>query len=81
MAQPMTGLIGWIERNSDRLYLSIVIVAEVEASIANARRQSLLSRGHDRRSNRRRHNQRDAGPVRLNPDFSARCYGLGSTRN
>ena len=34
----MPGLVGWMERNSARLYLSVVTVAEVEEGIAKARR-------------------------------------------
>jgi predicted nucleic acid-binding protein len=37
--QPMPDLIGWMERNSERLYLSVITVAEVEDGIAKARRQ------------------------------------------
>jgi len=37
-AQPAPELAGWMERNSERLYLSAITVAEVEDGIAKARR-------------------------------------------
>src|SRR4051794_15104608 len=33
-------LVGWMERNSDRLYLSVITVAEVEDGMAKARREA-----------------------------------------
>src|SRR3954454_3033291 len=33
-------LVGWMERNSARLYLSVITVAEVEDGIAKARREA-----------------------------------------
>ncbi len=39
-AQPSPDLVGWMERNSKRLYLSVITVAEVEDGIAKARRES-----------------------------------------
>jgi toxin FitB len=44
MAQPLPSLIGWMERNSDRLYLSVITVAEIEEGIAKARRQGAASK-------------------------------------
>ena len=38
-AQPAPNLLDWLERNSDRLFLSVITVAEVENGIAKARRQ------------------------------------------
>jgi toxin FitB len=38
-AEPAVALAGWMERNSDRLYLSVITVAEVEDGIAKARRE------------------------------------------
>lgn len=38
-AQPSPDLVGWMERNSKRLYLSVITVAEVEDGIAKARRE------------------------------------------
>ncbi len=38
-AAPQSNLIGWMERNSQRLYLSAITVAEVEDGIAKARRE------------------------------------------
>lgn len=38
-AKPMPDLVGWMERNSERLYLSVITVAEVEDGIAKARRE------------------------------------------
>ena len=38
-ARAMTGLVQWMDRNSARLYLSVITVAEVEDGIAKARRQ------------------------------------------
>ena len=38
-AQPVPGLNDWMERHSERLYLSVITVAEVEEGIAKARRQ------------------------------------------
>ncbi len=38
-AKPMLDLVGWMERNSERLYLSVITVAEVEDGIAKARRE------------------------------------------
>jgi len=38
-AQAIPDLIAWMERNSERLYLSAITVAEVEDGIAKARRQ------------------------------------------
>lgn len=46
-AKPMPGLAGWMERNSERLYLSVITVAEVEDGIAKARREG-ASRKADR---------------------------------
>jgi predicted nucleic acid-binding protein len=37
--QPMPELVGWMERNSRLLYLSVVTVAEIEDGIAKARRE------------------------------------------
>jgi predicted nucleic acid-binding protein len=37
-ARPATDLITWMGRNSERLYLSVITVAEVEDGIAKARR-------------------------------------------
>ena len=39
-AQPATDLVSWMERNSERLYLSVITVAEVEDGIAKARREA-----------------------------------------
>ena len=39
-AHPATDLVGWMERNSERLYLSVITVAEVEGGIAKARREA-----------------------------------------
>jgi len=39
-AQPAPELVSWMERNSERLYLSVITVAEVEDGIAKARRQN-----------------------------------------
>lgn len=36
--RPATGLVGWMERNSERLYLSVITVAELEDGIAKASR-------------------------------------------
>ena len=38
-AQSAPELAGWMERNSERLYLSVITVAEVEDGIAKARRE------------------------------------------
>jgi len=38
--RPATDLVGWMERNSERLYLSVITVAEVEDGIAKARREA-----------------------------------------
>ena len=38
-AVPSPGLTTWMERNSDRLFLSVITVAEVEDGIAKARRE------------------------------------------
>lgn len=38
-ARSAPDLAGWMERNSERLYLSVVTVAEVEDGIAKARRE------------------------------------------
>ena len=38
-AQPAPDLVGWMERNSEHLYLSVVTIAEVEDGIAKARRE------------------------------------------
>jgi toxin FitB len=46
-AMPQSDLIGWMERNSQRLYLSVITVAEVEDGIAKARREG-ASRKADR---------------------------------
>ena len=46
-AQPASGLVGWMERNSLALYLSVITVAEVEDGIAKARRE-----GADRKADR-----------------------------
>lgn len=35
----MLDLVGWMERNSERLYLSVITVGEVEDGIAKARRE------------------------------------------
>jgi predicted nucleic acid-binding protein len=37
---PTTDLVGWMERNSERLYLSAITVAEVENGITIARREA-----------------------------------------
>ena len=37
---PANELVGWMERNSGRLYLSVITVAEVEDGIAKARREA-----------------------------------------
>jgi toxin FitB len=39
-SQAAPALIGWMEENTSRLYLSVITVAEVEAGIAKARRQN-----------------------------------------
>ena len=39
-AVPRADLAGWMERNSDHLYLSVITVAEVEDGIAKARREA-----------------------------------------
>ena len=39
-ARPAIGLTSWMERNSERLYLSVITVAEVENGIAKARREA-----------------------------------------
>ena len=39
-ARPAADLVGWMERNSERLYLSMITVAEVEDGIAKARREA-----------------------------------------
>lgn len=41
-AKPTPDLAGWMERNSERLYLSVITVAEVEDGIAKARREGAL---------------------------------------
>ena len=38
--KPATDLAGWMERNSERLYLSVITVAEVEDGIAKTRREA-----------------------------------------
>lgn len=38
-ARPAPDLTGWMDRNSEQLYLSVVTVAEVEDGIAKARRE------------------------------------------
>lgn len=38
-AQPIPELIKWMDRNSDRLYLSVVTIAEIEDGIAKSRRE------------------------------------------
>ncbi len=38
-ARPAAGLTAWMDRNSSRLYLSVVTVAEIEDGIAKARRE------------------------------------------
>jgi predicted nucleic acid-binding protein len=38
-AMAQTELIDWMERNTDRLYLSVVTIAEIEDGIAKARRE------------------------------------------
>jgi predicted nucleic acid-binding protein len=38
--QPSADLIGWMKRNTERLYLSVITIAEVEDGIAKARRQA-----------------------------------------
>lgn len=43
--QPVPGLMAWMERNSERLYLSAITVAEVGDGIAKARREA-ASRGY-----------------------------------
>lgn len=45
--QPAPRLAGWMERNSERLYLSVITVAEVEDGIAKVRREG-ASRKADR---------------------------------
>ena len=39
-ATPAASLVAWMERNSERLYLSVITVAEVEDGIAKARREA-----------------------------------------
>ena len=48
-AQPAPDLVGWMERNSEHLYLSVVTIAEVEDGIAKARREG-ATRKADRRA-------------------------------
>jgi len=38
--RPAISLVAWMERNSERLYLSVITVAEVEDGIAKARREA-----------------------------------------
>jgi hypothetical protein len=38
-AQPIPGLVEWMDRNSDRLYVSVVTVAEIEDGIAKSGRE------------------------------------------
>lgn len=45
--RPATDLTAWMDRNSSRLYLSVITVAEVEDGIAKARREG-ASRKADR---------------------------------
>ncbi len=45
-ARPAPILADWLERNSDRLYLSVITVAEVEGGIAKARRQGATRKAH-----------------------------------
>jgi predicted nucleic acid-binding protein len=40
--QPVPDLIGWMERNSEHLYLSAITVAEIEDGIAKARREGAV---------------------------------------
>lgn len=46
-ATPVPDLVGWMDRNSEQLYLSVITVAEVEDGIAKARREG-ASRKADR---------------------------------
>ena len=39
-ARPAASLVTWMERNSERLYLSVITIAEVEDGIAKARREA-----------------------------------------
>lgn len=39
-AKPATDLVSWMEQNSERLYLSVITIAEVEDGIAKARREA-----------------------------------------
>ncbi len=39
-AKPAVDLVGWMERNSEHLYLSVITIAEVEDGIAKARREA-----------------------------------------
>ncbi len=43
-ARPAPLLVDWLDRNSDRLYLSVITVAEVEDGIAKARRQGVTGK-------------------------------------
>lgn len=43
-ARPAADLAGWMGRNSERLYLSVITVAEVEDGIAKARREAARPR-------------------------------------
>jgi len=38
-AMAQTELVDWMERNTDRLYLSVITIAEIEDGIAKARRE------------------------------------------
>jgi hypothetical protein len=46
-ARPSPELAGWMDRHSDKLYLSVITIAEVEGGIAKARREG-ASRKADR---------------------------------
>ena len=39
-ARPAADLVSWMERNSERLYLSVITIAKVEDGIAKARREA-----------------------------------------
>ena len=41
-AQPNPDLAAWMDRNSDRLFLSVITIAEVEDGIAKARREGAV---------------------------------------
>ena len=44
-ASPAADVTGWMDRNSERLYLSVITVAEVEDGIAKARREGAHRKG------------------------------------